>query len=113
MKNKLYTCLERAEEAMKIFDDVVKHHQSHGNVWLLAEIYAELGEYEKSLYGLFEFEKSDPFSINFELIQHYHIFESLYGSPEFIDLIDRVKKRKEAARKQIEYLENTGHDLYI
>ena len=97
----IYLKSGKPKEGRKILENALVFETKRGNTWNQAEIYAELGEYQKAMDKLLELEQINPYHHQFKFVQHYHIFEPLYETPEFQSLINRVDKQKEKARKQI------------
>lgn len=95
----------RFKEASEIYNVVEDFYSQEKDTWMLAEVYAEFGEYQKALQMLLKLEHENPIHSRFEFIKHLHTFKPLHENAEFKRLIDRVDDRKAKYREQIESIE--------
>lgn len=97
----LYLKNGNSDKGRKILENVLAYETEQGDTWSQAEIYAELGDYQKAMDKLLELERTNPYHHMFRFVQHYNIFKPLYETPEYLALIDRVNKQKAEARRKI------------
>jgi adenylate cyclase len=94
--------------ANQVFEMIVTNLVASNNADFLPEIYAEMGEYEKSLNAMIELEKKNPYHSIFILSKHIPSFEPIRNDPRYIDLIEKVDQRKALDRQRIRGIEMTN-----
>ena len=92
----------------KILNELLIENQISKNYSTVAEITAELGDYETSMEALLKLEQIEPYAQIFSLAPRYHIFEALYENLEFIELMERFEMRQVEARIKINKIEDEG-----
>ena len=110
----VYYQLGRTEEAEKIFAEQIQRLESglnenrRGNLFLLARLFAFIGNGEKALKYLTSF--ADGGFIwgwhDFILIDPF--FESLQDDPEFKAIVKQAQEEKTALREQVREMEANG-----
>ena len=99
----IYMKTGRTTEGTKMLNGLMEHWKE--NPWRLAEVYAAMGENGKALKQL-ELTSANISIVDF--LPHYHVFEGLWDDPNFKKFIERNKKRKAKAQREIQLLDKAG-----
>jgi AraC-like DNA-binding protein/TolB-like protein len=93
------------ELADQVFKSWIDDLEDLNRINLLAEVYAEMGEYEKAMENLIKLEAENPYDELFELSKHIPSFEPLRDDPGYIRLIAMVDQQKALVRQKISEIE--------
>jgi class 3 adenylate cyclase/TolB-like protein/Tfp pilus assembly protein PilF len=106
--------LGRKEESDRILNTLhvetinqSKNYESAFSNFILASIYAMRNDKEKAIEHLVRYENWG-YSVWFNEIKIYPLFENLWEEPEFIALIERIDEEKAKMRSRIRQMEQSG-----